>query len=65
MYDLTDRYETGNSVSVKIWRLATIMQVSSLHACVDNFHPPGAGDATETNIYVSTLHSMIRKQLSK
>ena len=37
----------GNSGSVKIWRLATIIQVSSLHACVDNFHPPGAGDATE------------------
>ena len=24
----------------------TITQVSSLHACVDDFHPPGAWDAT-------------------
>ena len=31
---------------MKIWRLATIIQVSSLHACVDDFYPPGTGDAT-------------------
>ena len=48
----------------EIWRLETIMQVSSLHACVDDFRPPEAGDVTVLYV-VGLLHQYLLKHATE